>query len=58
VEQALSTLASHPKRKSGPALMGHTPATHHRHYGSWTDEAGLLEAVQAATGTSPLATAR
>ena len=32
------------------ALMGHTPATHHKHYGRWIDEAGLLEAVQAATG--------
>ncbi len=39
------------------ALMGHNPGTHHRHYGKWTDEAGLLEAVQAATGVShiPLA---
>lgn len=37
------------------ALMGHNPDTHHRHYGRWTDEAGLLEAVQAVTGVSPLA---
>lgn len=37
------------------ALMGHNPATHHRHYGKWTDEAGLREAVQAATGFNPVA---
>ena len=24
---------------------GHDPETHHRHYGKWVDEAGLLEAV-------------
>lgn len=34
------------------ALMGHNPATHHRHYGKWTDEAGLEEAVARATGSS------
>jgi len=27
------------------ALMGHDPSTHHKHYGKWTDEDGLLEAV-------------
>ena len=27
------------------ALMGHNPSTHHKHYGKWTDEEGLLEAV-------------
>lgn len=27
------------------ALMGHTPAVHLQHYGKWTDEAGLIEAV-------------
>ena len=27
------------------AMMGHNPATLHRHYGKWTDEAGLEEAV-------------
>ena len=32
------------------ALMGHNPATHHRHYGKWTDEAGLEEAVARAMG--------
>ena len=32
------------------ALMGHSPATHHRHYGKWTDEAGLEEAVARAMG--------
>lgn len=37
------------------ALMGHNPDTHHRHYGKWTDEAGLLDAVEAVTGVSPLA---
>jgi integrase len=36
------------------ALMGHNPDTHHKHYGKWTDEAGLMEAVQAATGVSLL----
>jgi len=36
------------------ALMGHNPATHHRHYGRWTDEAGLEEAVARATGVSVL----
>jgi integrase len=34
------------------ALMGHNPATHHRHYGKWTDEAGLEEAVARATRSS------
>lgn len=34
------------------ALMGHNPATHHRHYGKWTDEAGLEEAVARAVATS------
>ena len=33
------------------ALMGHDPVTHQKHYGKWTDEAGLLEAVSLATGT-------
>ncbi len=27
------------------SLMGHTPAVHLQHYGKWTDEAGLIEAV-------------
>ena len=31
-------------------MMGHNPATHHRHYGKWTDEAGLEEAVARAMG--------
>jgi integrase len=34
------------------AMMGHNPATHHRHYGKWTDEAGLEEAVARAMGKS------
>jgi integrase len=29
------------------ALMGHNPGTHHRHYGSWTAEADLMESVGA-----------
>lgn len=33
-------------------MMGHNPATHHRHYGKWTDEAGLEEAVARATRAS------
>lgn len=37
------------------ALMGHTPATHHRHYGKWTDKAGLEEAVARAVGTRAFA---
>lgn len=32
------------------SMMGHNPATHHRHYGAWTDEAGLEEAVARAMG--------
>ncbi len=32
------------------ALMGHDPITHHRHYGKWIDEEGLLDAVATATG--------
>jgi len=27
------------------ALMGHTPVVHLQHYGKWTDEAGLIDAV-------------
>ncbi len=40
------------------ALMGHNPDTHHKHYGKWTDEAGLMEAVQASTGGNPIAAIR
>lgn len=32
------------------ALMGQNPATHHRHNGKRTDETGLEEAVDRATG--------
>lgn len=32
------------------ALMGHNPSTHHRHYGKWTDVAGLEDVVARATG--------
>lgn len=35
-------------------MMGHNPATHHRHDGKWTDEAGLEEAVVRATGMKNL----
>ncbi len=31
------------------ALMGHTPAVHLQNYGKWTDEAGLIDAVQRLT---------
>ena len=37
------------------ALMGHTPAVHLQHYGKWTDDEGLIEAV--ARLTSPAKTA-
>ena len=36
------------------ALMGHNPNTHHKHYGKWTDEAGLLEVVSLVTGVKNL----
>jgi integrase len=39
------------------SLMGHNPSTHHRHYGKWTDEAGLIEAVLSATKSKTLARA-
>ncbi len=31
------------------ALMGHDVRTHMKHYGSWTDDAGLMEVVEIAT---------
>ena len=31
------------------ALMGHTVKTHMKHYGKWTDDAGLMASVQAIT---------
>jgi len=31
--------------RDASALLGHSPSTHHRHYGRWVDEQGLLEAV-------------
>lgn len=31
------------------ALMGHNPATHHRHYGKWTQDADLIEVVERLT---------
>jgi len=40
------------------ALMGHDPSTHHKHYGKWTDEDGLLEAVaNLSAGATPQAVA-
>jgi len=30
------------------ALMGHSPQTHHRYYGDWTDDEGLRDAVMRA----------
>ena len=41
------------------ALMGHTPVVHLQHYGKWTDEAGLIDAVaglNAGPSTSSLVT--
>ena len=35
------------------ALMGHTVATHMKHYGAWTDEQGLEDAVSALTASQP-----
>ena len=32
------------------ALMGHTPAVHLQNYGKWTDEQGLIDAVQGLNG--------
>jgi len=32
------------------ALMGHTPVVHLQHYGKWTDEKGLIEAVKKLAG--------
>lgn len=31
--------------RDAAALMGHTPLTHQKHYGRWTDEQGLRDAV-------------
>lgn len=33
------------------ALMGHSTDTHNRYYGSWTDEAGLVDAVAGLTAS-------
>ena len=32
------------------ALMGHDLRTHHKHYGVWTDEAGLQESALRVVG--------
>ena len=40
--------------RDAAALLGHTPNTHHRHYGRWTDEQGLLDAVAKITRTAAL----
>jgi hypothetical protein len=34
-------------------MMGPNPATHHRHTGTWTDEAGLEEAMARAGARRP-----
>jgi len=34
------------------ALMGHTPAVHLQNYGKWTDEQGLIDAVQGLNGVA------
>ena len=39
------------------ALMGHTPVVHLQHYGKWTDEAGLIEAVSRLNAGAPTASA-
>jgi integrase len=39
------------------ALMGHNPATHHRHYGKWTAEADLIDVVMRVTNQYPAAAA-
>jgi integrase len=39
------------------ALMGHNPATHHRHYGKWTAEADLIEVVGRVTRPTQTAAA-
>ena len=33
--------------RDAAALLGHSPVTHHKHYGRWVDEQGLEEAVGA-----------
>lgn len=38
--------------RDAAALLGHTPSTHHRHYGRWTDQQGLLDAVAKITRTA------
>jgi len=37
--------------RDAAALMGHTPSTHHKHYGRWTDDEGLLDALAGLTTT-------
>ncbi len=39
------------------ALMGHTPVVHLQHYGKWTDEAGLIEAVSRLNAAASTASA-
>ena len=38
--------------RDAAALLGHTPATHHKHYGRWTDEQGLEDAIGRLTSTA------
>ena len=37
--------------RDAAALMGHSPETHQKYYGQWTDETGLLDAVARLTGS-------
>lgn len=40
--------------RGAAALLGHTPNTHHRHYGRWTDEQGQLDTAAKITRTTAL----
>ena len=37
--------------RDAAALMGHSPETHQKYYGRWTDDAGLRDAVARLTGS-------
>lgn len=38
--------------RESAALLGHSPQTHYKYYGQWTDEAGLRDAVRRAQGAT------
>ena len=38
--------------RDASALLGHSPQEHHSSYGTWTDEAGLIDSVARITGAS------